>query len=420
MSDLAAYLGAAVLLALAAWMSASKRRGGAQRRIRRAGLAFALCEGCSLALLAPGTVALSHAGVDGLTIIALGDTVRTAALSFLMLLACLMTPHPARRHSPGRQAALAVGIQVAMVLLFVVAQPELHANGELQAGPGGRWALAVRVVLFAAYAVWALIELFVALLPQVRLAATAPLRWGVRLIVAAVCVGIVWSLWSYDDVVRVLRLGTLDGSEDTVSNTLGALCATLVVAGALIGKCNDAIGAIARWCRLCRCYHMLGPLWSALRTAMPQIAFPQAGRPLLAGRSPGIEFALYRRVIEIHDGRLVLRPYHHPAVVSWLEQMDPSGAAAEDRALVEGATIAAALENMRRGRRFADTGEARAGHDELASTDLDAEMLWLSRVARAFRRSPVIPALLERLRAQDEQEERGEAAPGVSPAGSAR
>jgi hypothetical protein len=407
MSDLAAYLGAAVLVVLAAGMSTTERHG-TRHRIRMAGLAFALCEGCSLALLAPGTVALGHAGVDGLTVIALGDTARTAALSFLMLLACLVTPRPARRHSAGGQAALAVSIQVAMVWLFVLARPVLDAHGTLVAGPDGRWPLALRVVLFAGYAVWALIELFVALLPQTKLATTGPLRLGVRLILAAICVGIVWSLWSYDDVDRVLRGGVLDGSEDTVSNSLGALCATLVVTGAVIGKWSDTFGATARWLRLCRCYLMLGPLWSALRTAMPQIAFPQAGRPLLAGRSPGIEFALYRRVIEIHDGRLVLRPYHHPAVASWLGQAGPpAGRAADadasdaDAALVEAATIAAALENMRHGRRFASAGEATARDTGLVPTDLDSEVQWLSRVAWAFRRSPLIPVMLERLREEE-------------------
>jgi hypothetical protein len=61
---------------------------------------------------------------------------------------------------------------------------------------------------------------------------------------------------------------------------------------------------------------------------------------------------------------------------------------------------------MRRGRRFTDTGEAASGKAsaisaELIPTDLDAEVQWLSRVAWAFRRSPMIPVLLERLRAEE-------------------
>ncbi|NUP47962.1 MAG: hypothetical protein HOW97_11710, partial [Catenulispora sp.] len=75
MSDLAAYLGAAVLVALAASMSALERRG-ARRPIRRAALTFALCEGCSLALLAPHTVAaLTRAGLPGPAVVAAGDAV---------------------------------------------------------------------------------------------------------------------------------------------------------------------------------------------------------------------------------------------------------------------------------------------------------------------------------------------------------
>jgi hypothetical protein len=422
MSDLAAYVGASVLVALAAWAFVIERRG-ARYPLRWASLAFVFCQGSSLALLAPGTVNLSHAGVDGLSVVALGDTLRTAAVSFLMLLACLLNPGPAARRSPPGQAALAVGLQVVMVLLFIAARPTLDADGDLAAAPAGRWPLAARVVLFAAYAIWALVELYLALLPQARLAATGPLRWGVRLVLAAVGVGMVWALWSYDDVVRVLRDGRLDGSEDTVSNTLGAVCATLVVSGSLIGRWSVAFQASARWLRLCRCYLVMGPLWSALRKAMPQIAFPEAGRPLLAGRPAGIEFALYRRVIEIHDGRLVLRAYHHPALTAWLEQAGPTGTPTEakpdpdraDAALVEAATIATALENLRAGRRFAGSGTAtagaatgttptdaaRAGDAGLSPTDLDAEVQWLSRVAWAFRRSPVIPQLLERLRAEE-------------------
>ena len=420
MSDLAAYLGAAVLAALAAWAFVIERRG-TWHPIRWAGLAFVLCEGLCLALLAPDTVARSHAGVDGLSVSALGNTVRTAAVSFLMLLACLLNPRPARRRSPRGQAVLAVTLQIVMVLLFVAARPTLSVGGELVVSADGRWPLVVRVALFAAYAVWALTELFIALLPQARSAATGPLRWGGRLILAAVCVGVAWSLWSYDDIVHVLRDGTIDGSEDTVSNTLGASCAALVVAGALAGRGSATYETAARWVRLCRCYFVMGPLWSALHEAMPQIAFPEAGRPLWAGRPAGIEFALYRRVIEIHDGRLVLRAYHHPAVAEWLE--GESGAA--DAALVEAVTIATALENMRRGRRFVGSGavagrsggassgsagasgggtggtavrQATAGDLTLIGTDLDSEVQWLSQVARAFRRSPAIPALLRRLR----------------------
>lgn len=412
MSDLAAYLGATVLVALAAWAFAIERHG-ARHPIRWAGLAFILCEGLSLALLAPGTVALGHAGVDGLSVIALGDTVRTAALSFLMLLACLLNPRPARRRSPSGQAALAVTLQIVMVLLFVAAQPTLDRDGTLVASAGGRWLLALRVALFAAYAVWALIELYIALLPHGRSAPPGALRWGVRLILTAVCVGVVWSLWSYDDIVHVLRFGTLDGSEDTVSNSLGAVCATLVVAGSLVGKAGRTFEAAARWVRLCRCYVVMGPLWSALHKAMPQIAFSEGGRPLLAGRPTGIEFALYRRVIEIHDGRLVLRPYHHPELAEWLAGQSVS----LDAALVEAVTIAAALENMRRGRRFAGSGSApsssaastastavrttTAGDVTLTGADLDSEVRWLSQVARVFRRSPVIPVLLRRLHEEE-------------------
>jgi hypothetical protein len=403
MSDLAAYLGAAVLVLLAAGMAVLER-GGARRPIRRAAMAFALCEGCSLALLAPGTVrALTRSGLPGPAVIAAGDAVRTAAISLLMILAYTLDPRRRLRRRPWGQLAVAVLIQLAMLGLLLRARPRLTSDGELTAGGhggadgDGRWPLALQVALFAGYALWALAELFLALLPQAGLAATRTLRWGGRLILAAIFVGMVWTLWSYDDIAGMLRNGTQDGSEDVVSNTLGALCATLVVAGAVLGRSGATLSATARWIRLCRCYLLLKPLWSSLRSEMPYIAFPQAARPRLAGRLR-LEFALYRRVIEIHDGRLVLRPYHHPAVAAWIA--DASTEEPSD-ALLEAVTIATALENMRRDRRFTDIAEVPAGDAALVLADLDSEVLWLSRVAWAFSRSPLIPLVLNRMREEE-------------------
>jgi hypothetical protein len=54
-----------------------------------------------------------------------------------------------------------------------------------------------------------------------------------------------------------------------------------------------------------RTYRRLGPLWQAYVQAEPGIAFDEADRPGLRD----IELRLYRRVIEIRDGMLAVRPY---------------------------------------------------------------------------------------------------------------
>ena len=53
------------------------------------------------------------------------------------------------------------------------------------------------------------------------------MRTGIRLSLVALAVGMVWTTWTVDDVVHVLRSGIQDGSEDLVSNALGAVCASL-------------------------------------------------------------------------------------------------------------------------------------------------------------------------------------------------
>jgi hypothetical protein len=54
-----------------------------------------------------------------------------------------------------------------------------------------------------------------------------------------------------------------------------------------------------------RAYRKLHPLWQAYVEAEPDIAFEDTGKTRLRD----IEFRLYRRIIEIRDGMLAVRPY---------------------------------------------------------------------------------------------------------------
>lgn len=54
-----------------------------------------------------------------------------------------------------------------------------------------------------------------------------------------------------------------------------------------------------------RAYRTIHPLWQAYVEAEPDIAFQDTGK----ARLRDIEFRLYRRVIEIRDGMLAVRPY---------------------------------------------------------------------------------------------------------------
>lgn len=133
--------------------------------------------------------------------------------------------------------------------------------------------------------------------------------------------------------------------------------------------------------RLCA----LEPLWERMRDTFPQIGLPEHG---VRGRLDPA-FRMYRRVIEIGDGRMMLRPYMRPEVSA-----TAAAAAArfglrgdELRATVEAAEIVAALRARR-----ADGGcdPPPPDHADAEVPDLPAEAAWLVKVARAYATSPIV------------------------------
>jgi hypothetical protein len=399
MSDLSAYLAAAALFGYAAYRLGTDRRGVAQRTQRYAH-GLLICLAVTLTLLAPSTPQLlGRLGVDGTAVILVGDAVRTAAMSMLMFMARSLDRRPVR----GMPVVAAILAQVAMVALFAAARIVLGPDGSMSVHGSGVWLLATHDLVFAGYAEWSLITATLALHRESRSVGRAPIRIGIRLILAACAVGVGWAAWVADDVVNVLRSGIQDGSEDLVSNTLGALCVLLIVSGALVGKWPAAAETARTWLRSYVAYRRLAPLWEALRTELPQIVLEHERRPLLGAwfSASAVEFALYRRVIEIHDGRLTLRPYSpdRRSVADLVDQMSHGEAGESDReALAEALRIAVALQNRRAGRRVSTPMDPAEESDQpaAASGRVDTEAAWLAPVSTAFARVRTLPEVERR------------------------
>lgn len=394
MSDLSAYLAAAALFGYAAYRLGTDRRAVPQRSQRYA-YGLLICLAVTLTLLAPSTPPLlGRLGVDGVAVILVGDAVRTAAMSLLMFMAHSLDRRPVR----GIPVVAAVLAQVAMVALFAAAHIVLGPDGSMFVHGSGRWLLATHDLVFAGYAEWSLITATLALHRESRSVDRAPMRVGIRLALAACAVGVGWAAWVADDVVNVLRSGIQDGSEDLVSNALGALCALLIVSGALVAKWPVVVETARTWLRSYPAYRRLAPLWEALRTELPQIVLEHERRPLLGAwfSASAVEFALYRRVIEIHDGRLTLRPYSpdRRSVADLVDQMSNGEAGESDReALAEALRIAVALQNRRAERRTSTPMDPAEESDqsEAASGRVDTEAAWLARVSAAFARVRTLP-----------------------------
>ncbi|MET8763193.1 MAB_1171c family putative transporter [Lentzea sp. NPDC004782] len=155
-------------------------------------------------------------------------------------------------------------------------------------------------------------------------------------------------------------------------NLLGklfGLTTVLVLVGVLLPIAGARLGLdhLARWWRINRWYRSLHPLWKALHDEFPALTLDVPTGRNVSFRHP--EHALYRRIIEIWDGRLRLRPH-----------LDPSAAPGDGAA--EAALIADGLRRRRNG--VAPT-DGRSAPDNRPD-DPDAELDWLIAVSRALPR----------------------------------
>jgi hypothetical protein len=163
----------------------------------------------------------------------------------------------------------------------------------------------------------------------------------------------------------------------------------LASAGAALPVLGGAVAAAWWFWRNVRMLCVLGPLWERMRNTFPQIRLPEHGT---RGRLDPA-FRLYRRVIEIGDGRALLRPYMRPelsaAATAAAAQFGLRGD--ELRATVEAAEIVAAL-RARRAVRTCDSyrSDPAPDHTDAEVPDLPAEAAWLAKVARAYATSPIV------------------------------
>jgi hypothetical protein len=208
-------------------------------------------------------------------------------------------------------------------------------------------------------------------------AADAPaLRTGMRLVAAGVSIALLY-LVNKVVLTAAARFGFGYPLGDTfvMSKGLPAAADVLVLVGA-------TLPAVTGWLHRYRHYQHLGPLWRALYRAEPAIALdPPAGPDVLhVGR---LRLRLYRRVIEIRDGLLALRPYREDAVAAAARERARRAGLTGQRleAAVEAAAVVAALRSRATGDQPASAAVTVAGGADLAS-----DTVFLSRVARAYRK----------------------------------
>jgi len=218
---------------------------------------------------------------------------------------------------------------------------------------------------------------------------------GLRLVTVGCIFGLVYVAEAL--LVVSVHLG-LDGFlpyANEVAQLFVASAVGCTVVGLTLPAWGSRVGipALYEWgCRY-RAYRRLYPLWAVLYRTVPTIAlFPPRSALDDAFVVRDLQFRLYRRVVEIRDGFLALRPYVDPAIAARARELcEEAGLSQEEtEAVVEAASLAAALENRRRGR-IVCAGLSSFGMS--GGADIGGEVAMLERVARCYARSPIVRAV---------------------------
>lgn len=219
------------------------------------------------------------------------------------------------------------------------------------------------------------------------------LRRGLRLAAASSALGLVYSAGRVGDLVAVLFDHTGQWWEPVVQLAIGLAALLKVIGWTIPGwgpRLSVALGARDRR----RALRELTPLWQALYRSSPDIALLD---PISGGMPrPNLEFRLYRKVIEIRDGQLALRPYLDPAVAEQARaQAEAAGLSGRElAATVEAARLKVALRDQAEGHRPERSAPLAATGERAGLGDLAEELSWLRQVSTAFTGSPVVAAVL--------------------------
>ncbi|MEV4179710.1 MAB_1171c family putative transporter [Nonomuraea sp. NPDC049709] len=275
----------------------------------------------------------------------------------------------------------------AMSVLFVLADTPVDDARFAARYAGDPWVLEYWLV-YIAYLTPAFASMAVLGWAYAHMSTAPLLRVGLRLVAIGAFLAIGYNLhkalvfaserfgFSYPPAGHVL----IDGVLPMLAHLLVLIGATLPAWGRLVNA-SESLAWLSRY----RTYQALRPLWRALYAASPHIALTPPSPALVELVTVrDLNLRLYRRVIEIRDGRLALMPYLDldtaTAARARAAQAGLSGQALDTAA--EAAALHAALHAKALG---ATAVSGPASHTP-GGGDLDSDTVFLRDVARAFHR----------------------------------
>ena len=213
--------------------------------------------------------------------------------------------------------------------------------------------------------------------------ASGVMRWGLRLIStgcgACLAYVVVKALAIIAFAAGIPMAPVVEGS---LAQGLVAVGALLVVVGAAATATSQRSGELRDWTRDYLAHRRLYPLWADLATAVPGVALdPAAGPWQDASRVGDMHMRLYRRLIELRDAWLALRPFMDSDLARSAETLTPENESAKG-AVVEAQMLRAGVIALSRQRPAARPWTAESSQ----RTSMADELAWWSAVAAAWGR----------------------------------
>jgi hypothetical protein len=291
-----------------------------------------------------------------------------------------------------------VGTLIAMVVLFVLAPVHREAQDFWQQYGHTPFMLGYRLLFLGYLGLTAAI-----LVPSTWQYAAVVRRPTLSLSLRLIAIGAIFgAAYVVHEALHAMALAVgvrnpfLDSQP--VATILITLCVAFMLTGSTMPAWSHRLKLAVLLTRIGH-YHVywrLYPLWIDLCRAFPEIAlFPP--RPVVADALTlrDLDLRLYRRVVEIRDGMLALRPYVDPVVMDHARLVGQEGGLPPDEieALMEAAGIVSALRARNSGR----YGSFQEAHLPSATRgDVDSEARALERVAHYYRHSSLLRGILDR------------------------
>jgi hypothetical protein len=284
--------------------------------------------------------------------------------------------------------SLAFGMTLAaMVTLFLLAPAAPENPTNFAESNAGQPYYAAYLFLYVTAFAWVQIEVVLLCVRYARRCGHPWLRRGLHTATAGAACGLIYCLVRAADVA-----GALSGLDMTGWETVARLGAgggeILYLIGWTMPSWGPRLSAARAWIVNYRAHRQLYQLWAALYELTPKIALdPPKSRigDILNVRD--LSFRLHRRVVEIQDGRLALRPYLAAAVADAPQATaaGPGHVPGHADPAAEAAQLKIAMDAKIN--RVPPATTVEAAPDPAGQDGLNDEMRWLIAVARAFSRS---------------------------------